>query len=47
MNQRLNMLKQLLAAIIVIAAIGGLASCEKYTYMPEVINPVDSVHFRD
>ena len=39
------MLKQLLAAIFVIAAIGGLSSCEKYTYMPEVINPVDSVHF--
>jgi hypothetical protein len=46
MNQKLNMLKQLMAAFIVIAAIGGLASCEKYTYMPVVINPVDSVHFQ-
>jgi hypothetical protein len=46
MNQKLNMLKQVMAALIVIAAIGGLASCEKYTYMPEVINPVDSVHFQ-
>ena len=46
MNQRLNMLRQLLAAFIVIAAIGGLSSCEKYSYMPEVINPVDSVHFQ-
>ncbi len=45
MNQKLNMLKQLMAALMVIAAIGGLASCEKYTYMPVVINPVDTVHF--
>jgi len=46
MNQRLKMLRQLLAAIIVIAAIVGLSSCEKYTYMPEVVNPTDSVHFQ-
>jgi hypothetical protein len=46
MNQRLNMLRQLLVALIVIAAIGGLSSCEKYSWMPEKINPVDSVHFQ-
>jgi hypothetical protein len=46
MNQNLNMLKQLMAALMIIAVIGVLASCEKYTYMPEVINPVDSVHFQ-
>jgi hypothetical protein len=46
MNQRLNMLRNLLAALIVIAAIGGLSSCEKYTYTPEIINPTDSVHFQ-
>ena len=40
------MLRQLLAALIVIAAIGGLSSCEKYSWMPEVINPTDSVHFQ-
>jgi hypothetical protein len=45
MNQKLNILKQLMAALMIIAAIGGLASCEKYTYMPEVVNPVDTVHF--
>ena len=45
MNQKLNMVKQLMAALVIIAAIGGLASCEKYTYMPVVINPVDTVHF--
>jgi hypothetical protein len=46
MNQRLNMLRQLLAAITITAAIGGISSCEKYTYMPEVVNPTDSVHFQ-
>jgi hypothetical protein len=46
MNQRLNMFRQLLAAFIIIAAIGGLSSCEKYTYTPEVVNPTDSVHFQ-
>jgi hypothetical protein len=46
MNQKLNMLKQLMAALIVIAAFGGLASCEKYTYMREVVNSTDTVHFR-
>ena len=46
MNRRLNILRQLLAALIVIAPIGGLSSCEQYSYMPEVINPVDSVYFQ-
>jgi hypothetical protein len=46
MNQKLSMLKQLMTAFIVIAAIGGLASCEKYTFKPEVINTVDTVHFK-
>jgi hypothetical protein len=46
MNQKLNMLRQLVAVLIVIAAIGGLSSCEKYSYMPEVVNPTDSVHFQ-
>jgi hypothetical protein len=46
MNQRLKMFRQLMAAIIIVAAIVGLSSCEKYTYMPEVVNPTDSVHFQ-
>jgi hypothetical protein len=46
MNKRLNLLKHLLAVLVIIAAIGGLSSCEKYTWTPEVINPVDTVHFQ-
>jgi len=40
------MLRQLLAAIFIITAIGGLSSCEKYTWIPEVINPADTVYFQ-
>ncbi len=39
------MVRQLFAAFLVIAAIGGLSSCEKYTFTPPVINPVDTIHF--
>jgi len=46
MNQKLNMSRQLLAAFILIAAIAGLSSCEKYSWIPEKINPVDSVHYQ-
>jgi hypothetical protein len=46
MNQKLDILKQLLAAFIVIASIAGFSSCEKYTYIPEVIDPVIPVHFQ-
>ena len=45
MNQKLGILRQLLAALIIIAAIGGLSSCEKYSWVPEKVNPVDTVHF--
>jgi hypothetical protein len=40
------MLKQLLVALIVIAAIGGLSSCEKYSWMPEKVDPVVPVLFQ-
>lgn len=46
MNQKLNMVKQILAAFLVIAAIGGFSSCEKYSFTPVVVNPVDTIHFQ-
>jgi hypothetical protein len=33
-------------AFIVLAGIVLLSSCEKYSYVTEVINPVDTVHFQ-
>ena len=41
----MKIIRQMLAVFIVITAIVGLSSCEKYSWMPEKINPVDSVHF--
>lgn len=46
MNRKLGILKQLLTAFVVLAAITGFWSCEKYTWVPEKINPVDTVHFQ-
>lgn len=45
MNQKLKMLRQLMAALIVIA-VGGLSSCEKYSWVPEKINPDNTVYFQ-
>jgi hypothetical protein len=45
MNQKFNMKKQILVATVVIAFIAGISSCEKYSFMPPVINPVDTIHF--
>jgi hypothetical protein len=46
MNQKLNMLRLLLAAFVIIAAIGGLSSCEKFSFIPEKINPEIPIHFQ-
>ena len=46
MNQKISMLRQLLAAFMVIAAIGGFSSCEKYSYTVPKVNPVDTIHFQ-
>ena len=46
MNQRSNILRQLMAALIVIAVIGGLSSCEKYSWIPKKIDPVIPVLFQ-
>jgi hypothetical protein len=46
MNQKLNRLRQLLAAFILIAAIVGFSSCEKYSWIPVPINTADTIHFQ-
>ena len=46
MNYKLNTISQILAAVFLIAGIAGISSCEKYTFTPEKINPIDSVHFQ-
>jgi hypothetical protein len=45
MNQKFNMKRQILVAMVLLAIITGISSCEKYTFMPPVINPIDTIHF--
>jgi hypothetical protein len=45
MNSKLKVFTRLFAALVVFA-IGGLVSCEKYSWVPEKINPVDTVYFQ-
>jgi hypothetical protein len=46
MDQKLNILGKLLVAVLLIAAIAGLSSCEKYSWIPEKIDPVIPVYFQ-
>jgi hypothetical protein len=45
MNQKFNMKRQILVAMVLLAIIAGISSCEKYSFMPPVINPIDTIHF--
>jgi mono/diheme cytochrome c family protein len=39
MNQKLNRMKQILVALVLIAAVEGFSSCEKYSYTPPAVDP--------
>jgi hypothetical protein len=45
MNYKVNKISQILIAVVVIAGIIGISSCEKYTFTPPKISTVDTVHF--
>jgi len=45
MNHKVNKLSPILGAVILMTLIIGISSCEKNTYTPPTINPVDTVHF--
>jgi len=45
MNYKVNRTSQILGAVILIAGIVGISSCEKYTFTPPKISTVDTVHF--
>jgi len=45
MNQKFNMKRQILVAIAIVAVMIGISSCEKYSFLPTVINPVDTIYF--
>lgn len=45
MNQKINKIRQILVALILIAAVEGFSSCEKYSYLTPKVNPDITVHF--
>jgi hypothetical protein len=45
MNQKLKRFRQILVAIMLIAAVEGFSSCEKYSYTEPKVNPNTVWHF--
>jgi hypothetical protein len=45
MNQKIILIRQILASFVVIVAITGIYSCEKYSYTLPKISTVDTLHF--
>ncbi len=45
MNQTLKRTRQILVALVITVAVIGMSSCEKYSFLPPVINPTDTIHF--
>jgi len=39
MNQKINRIRQILIILVLIAAVEGFSSCEKYTYTPPAVDP--------
>lgn len=46
MNQKLKRIRQISLALILIAAIVGFSSCEKYSFSPPAVNPNQTWHFQ-
>jgi hypothetical protein len=46
MNQKFNRFRQVMIALVFIAAVEGFSSCEKYSYMPPAIDPNATWHFQ-
>jgi hypothetical protein len=45
MNHKVNKISQILGAVVLIAGIFGISSCEKYTFTPPKVSTTDTVHF--
>ena len=46
MNHKLKMIRQIFVALILIAAVEGFSSCEKYSYTEPKVNPNTIWHFQ-
>jgi hypothetical protein len=40
MNQKLKKVKKILVGLMLVAAVAGFSSCEKYTYTPPEVDPI-------
>jgi hypothetical protein len=46
MNQKLNRIRHILGLFILAAMIGGISSCEKYSFEPPAVDPNTTWHFK-
>ena len=46
MNQKLNRIRQILVALVLIAAVAGFSSCEKYSFTPPLLIRMHTWHFQ-
>jgi hypothetical protein len=46
MNQKLNRIRHILGLFILVAMMGGISSCEKYSYEPPAVDPNTTWHFK-
>lgn len=46
MNQKFNRIKQILVVLVLIAAVEGLTSCEKYSFLPRPVDASTTWHFQ-
>jgi hypothetical protein len=46
MNQKFNRIRQILVVLVLIAAVEGFSSCEKYSYLPRPVDPDATWHFQ-
>lgn len=46
MNQKFNRFRQILIALVLIAAVAGFTSCEKYRYLPPKVDANQIWHFQ-
>ena len=46
MNQKFRRIKRMFVALVLLAAVAGLSSCEKNTYTPPAVDPNATWHFQ-
>jgi hypothetical protein len=46
MNQKLKKIRQIIIALLLIAVVEGLSSCEKYSYTERPVDPNTTWHFQ-